>query len=99
MKITIIPSNKEETPVEGTIFDKAFDGNPAYSYSHPIEGIDITYVVFANKVVQFFNDNMTDIHGYCTTLYEVIARELFDVKGVFYCTDAPEEGIDEIGWI
>ena len=99
LKIAVIPSNKELPAVEGTIFDKAFDGNPAYCYSVPIEGVfdnNLTYVVFAREVVQFFNDDMSDLNGLCTTLYEDIARDLFDVPGMYYCTDA---GIDDKNWI
>lgn len=48
------------------------------------------YVVFKNCVVQFFNDNLNDIYGNISTLYQDIAREIFadaEWEGVFYCTD------------
>ena len=82
------------------LFDVAFDSNPVYAYSKEIIGVfsnPFVYVVFKNKVVQFFNDNLNDIHGLISTLYEDIARELFtneetyfDVGCVFYNTDIEE---------
>ena len=35
--------------------------------------VDITYVIFKNCVVQFFNDNLNDAHGLISTLYQNIA--------------------------
>jgi hypothetical protein len=53
----------------------------------------LTYVVFKNRVVQFFNDNLNDPHGVISTLYQDIADEIFaDMPyqahgGIAYCTD------------
>ena len=47
----------------------------------------LTYVVLKKEVVQFFNDNLNDIHGLETTLYQTIAKDVFDGTGVFFCTD------------
>ena len=77
------------------LFDTAFAKNPAYAYSvSPAdEGywfFSITYVVFKNCVVQFFNDNLNDAHGLVSTLYQDIAAEVFadaGFNGVYYCTD------------
>lgn len=77
------------------VFQTAFKGNDAFSFVKRIRGIftnDLTYVVFKNKVVQYFNDDLGDIYGQCSTLYENIAHNLFGVmEGVFFCTDLPEE--------
>ena len=78
-------SNKE-------LFDAAFKNNPAYVESVPVDSLVIsyTYVVFKNCVVQFFNDNLNDLHGNVSTLYQDIAKELFEdagLYGVSYCTD------------
>lgn len=81
-------SNKE-------LFEVAFDKNPVFAYAvaPAQEGyffIDVTYVVFKNRVVQFFNDNLNDVHGVVSTLYQEIAYEIFadaDLTGVYYCTD------------
>ena len=89
--------------VEGPISNRAFvsnedlmntlfEKNPAFSFCRRIEGIitSFTYVVFKNTVVQFFNDNLNDIYGNVSTLYQNIAEEVFaDAKlvGVVYNTD------------
>ena len=50
------------------------------------------YVIFANKVVQYFNDSLSDAHGVCSTLYQDIARDVFgDDCGVYFCTDLEEK--------
>lgn len=88
------PSNRAfPTPKE--LFDVAFKGNPAYAYSvAPAEEgywfFGVTYVVFKNCVVQFFNDNLNDCHGLTSTLYQEIAAEIFEdagLNGVYYNTD------------
>ena len=96
LKITIIPSNTEaEGEEEGNVFEKAFKGNPAFCFSCTIEGIltnPLTYVVFDNTVVQYFTDDLGDINGVRSTLYQDIAKEIFNRKeGVFYCTDVVED--------
>ena len=94
MGVTVVPSNKQES-VEA-LFRTAFEGNPAFSYAVTAEGIftnPITYVVFKNKVVQFWNDDLGDVNGNETTLYEEIAPVVFSAEvdnGVCYCTDTPE---------
>ena len=77
------------------LFETAFEKNPAFAYavSPTEEGInwfDMTYVVFKNHVVQFFNDNLNDCHGIISTLYEDIARDILageGVNGVYFNTD------------
>jgi hypothetical protein len=79
------------------LFTTAFSGNPAFveCYAPSAEGYwypPITYVVFKNYVVQFFNDNLLDARGLLSTLYQDIANELFAdaqlASGcVGYCTD------------
>ena len=72
-----------------------FKNNPVFSFVHKVEGIygfNAIYVVFKNKVVQYFNDNLNDIYGNTSTLYEDIARDIFENNipvnnNVFYCTD------------
>lgn len=92
--IRVIPCNKEDTKID--LFRRAFNGNSAISYiksvSDPFEN-KVDYVVFENKVVQFFNDDISDINGNETTLYEDIAREVFNDAGVFFCTDTESKVI------
>lgn len=89
MSITVVPSNdKQKTKAD--IYRTAFNGNPAFSYAVTDEGITtnpITYVVFRNKVVQFWNDNLGDINGNISTLYQDIARDALEDEEVMYCTD------------
>lgn len=78
------------------LFETLFGGNSAFAFVYPVEGIfsnRIIYVVFKNCVVQFFNDNLNDLHGNISTLYEDIAADVFedaDIPGVFFCTDIEE---------
>lgn len=89
-----VPSNIA-FPTPKALFDTAFSGNPAYAYSlsPSDEGywfFSMTYVVFKNCVVQFFNDNLNDCHGLISTLYQDIAAEIFEdagLSGVYYNTD------------
>lgn len=77
------------------LFETVFEKNPAFAYAvSPAEDgsywFDMTYVVFKNCVVQFFNDNLNDCHGVISTLYEDIAREILTgdaVQGVYFNTD------------
>ena len=91
--ITVIPANNtNESLME--LFQKAFEGNPAVERfqtgADPITS-DFNYVVFQKKVVQFFDDNLSDPNGYSSTLYQDIAKDIFeDHAGVFFCTDSEE---------
>ena len=90
LKITVIPANilKRDNVA---LFVKAFEGNPALSYTFTKEGYfsnPMMYIVFAKEVVQFFNDDLSDIYGNCSTLYQDIAKDVFgDIDGIFFCTD------------
>lgn len=92
LKITIIPANHPLNKMR--LFQEAFAGNPALSYTETVDGIfsnSINYIVFKNKVVQFFNDDISDINGLCSTLYQDIAKEVFgSEEGFFFCTDLPK---------
>ncbi len=90
-KIIMKPSNKNQTTAD--LFNTAFKGNPAF-----VDIVDTTvtlfpriYVVFKNKVVQFYDDNMADPHGMKSTLYQDIAAEVFgNAEGVSFCTEMEE---------
>lgn len=92
VSVVVIPANKPQTNAD--LFRRAFYGNPVFSFAAQAEGIftnPITYVVFKNRVVQFWNDDLGDINGNETTLYELIAGEMFgELDGVSFCTDTPE---------
>lgn len=92
--IKVVPANTEEYTT-ADLYNLAFKGSPVLSFIETIDGVfsnNVNYVVFANKVVQFFNDNMGDIHGLTSTLYQDIAKEIFGTrKDVFFCTDVDDE--------
>lgn len=45
-----------------------------------------------NKVVQYFNDDLGDAHGVCSTLYQEIAKDVFgEHEGIFFCTNLPAD--------
>ena len=87
LKITIIPGDVEATPEN--ILKIAFEDNPVMENVISVQGLGsiFTYAVFKKKVVQFFNDQMNDLHGLKSTLYEDIARDVLETDGsVFYST-------------
>lgn len=92
-KIEVIPANSVPVNAPRNIYGAAFDGNKALSYIQEVDGIfknKITYVVFKNKVVQYYSDDLSDVNGLTSTLYQEIAKEVFGHKdGVFFCTDVP----------
>lgn len=96
LRIKVIPANGFAV-YKGYLFENALDKNKALSYINRVRGIfsnDITYVVFARKVVQYYNDDLGDAHGVCSTLYQNIANDIFEpAEGVFFCTDVLEEGV------
>ena len=100
--IKVIPANNLSFGnVEFTKIQDALEGNGALSYTKIVRGIfnnDVLYIVFKNKVVQYYNDSLFDVNGLCSTLYQNIAEDVFeDVDGVFYCTDVPNNGVGSLG--
>ena len=94
LQIAVIPANVEKTPSKLSLIKRAFRDNPAYSYSASAEGLytnPIHYVVFANEVVQYYNDDLGDVNGNCSTLYQEIAKDVLgEGDGIHYCTDLPK---------
>ena len=94
LNIKVIPANEELNEVADINdiqkFETLFDGNNAVSF---VEKIQIQtnpmfFIVFKKEVVQFFVDDISDIHGLCSTLYQDLAKELFEHHdGVYFCTD------------
>lgn len=89
--ISVIPSNDMETKLD--LIQEAFYGNPALAFvwgcETPFGRFD--YAVFEKKVVQFPMDDMQDINGNCSTLYQELAKELFGLDGnLFFCTDTDD---------
>ena len=89
IKTTIYPPNLAEGK-SLDLFEKAFAGNPIMKGTASAQGIyaGLKYVIFENKVVQFFNDNLDDVCGVKSTLYQDIAKDVFgETDGVFFCTE------------
>ena len=97
--IAVVPSNGAtfRNRATGNLYQDAFRNNPILSYIKTIEGIfinSLTYVVFINEVVQYYNDSLADINGLCSTLYQEIAKDVFEPKeGIFFCTDVPQNKV------
>ena len=95
MEIAIIPANTKKNlrKTNISLIEAAFENNPIVNDIKIISGLfsyDLNYVIFKNCVVQYFNDSLGDYNGLKSTLYEDIARDVFDgCEGVFYCTDKP----------
>ena len=95
LQISVIPGNKRGED-HGGVMQNAFHGNDAVKDVVVIDNAwypGQTFVVFAKEVVQFFDDNLGDLNGVKSTLYEDLARDVFSVKpGVLFCT-ASKEGV------
>lgn len=100
LHIIIVPANGTIAANKANLYQSAFKGNGALSFVKTVHGIfsnDLTYVVFRNRVVQYFDDNLGDVYGQRSTLYQEIANNLFeDKEGVFFCTDV-EEPVYQLG--
>lgn len=83
-KTQVIPSNS--LSLSAYTITSAFSENPIVNYIG-IEN-DKLFVVFKNKVVQYFNDNICDANRVESTLYQNIADNvLINREGIFFCTD------------
>lgn len=95
LKITVVPPNENDFDILD-LFDDAFNGNPALSFVMPIESPigKHRYVVFKNKVVQFYNDQLDDLNGNKSTLFQDIAKDIFEDKlMVNYCTETVDRNL------
>lgn len=85
-KASVIPEFASAADVVKT----ALKGNPFFKTvvvnEDPGAGLCGAYCVFAKKVLQYANDNLADLHGLTSTLAEVVAREIFAIRGVLYST-------------
>ena len=98
LKITIIPNNDEDSSID--IFRKIFNGNPILSDIVTEDGpmqAGMSHILFRNEVVQYFNDCLNDPMGLETTLYEDLARKVFeDTEGVYFNTDVADDSENTI---
>lgn len=89
--ITIVPANNKETrPTKYSpdLFADLFDENQCVADVVQTTGIyEATYVVFRKEVVQYHNDDIGDVNGNCSTLYQDVAKRIFDIHPcVHFCT-------------
>lgn len=79
------------------VFKTALEGNSAFSQAVVKKsdfGVPLNYVEFVAKVVQFYNDERSDLNGNLNTLYQTIAREIFDEDfsdDINFCTAMVEQ--------
>lgn len=90
LNIVIIPPNGPKsklTLTDENIFEVAFKDNPIFCYQKTFSGVfakPITYVVFKKEVVQIWIDNLGDINGLKSCLYEDLARDVFAPYDYYY---------------
>ena len=89
--VNVIPSNKGSYMVNASnplsVATDAFRDNDAVVAVTDISGVfPLVYVVFKKKVVQYFDDNLGDINGNCSMLYETMAKNVFNDVGIKFCT-------------
>lgn len=94
VKTVVIPSNEGVTKID--LFRDAFSGNDAVNNIVDLTGVftnPLSYIIFEKEVVQYWNDDLSDAHGICSTLYQDLAKDIFgSTEGVFFCTDVDYEG-------
>ena len=91
LKVSVIPADMTgEALVD--VFEKAFKGNGAFVDIIHSDTLQQDYILFKKEVVQYFNDDLSDAHGICSTLYQDLAKEVFVDLGarIFFCTEVNE---------
>ena len=92
LEINIVPANKlTARKSRGTVLEDLFYNNPICNKVVTVEGVfinPITYVIFRKEVVQYYNDDIGDANGVCSTLYQDMAKRVFEPQdGIYYCTN------------
>lgn len=97
MTIIVIPANEKEDKFLTLLdypsvdpWEAVFVLNSAVDSIRTVEwigGQSFTYVIFKKEVVQYYTDNMGDLDGMSSTLYETIAKDIFvNTNRTFFCT-------------
>lgn len=87
--VQVIPANLRAESA-ASLVRRAFDGNRAFScVKEDRKGAyNLSYAVFKPRVVQYRSDDLGDINGLTSTLYQDIAKEILeDAQGIFFCTE------------
>jgi hypothetical protein len=68
--------------------ENAFAGNPIFFGIKDVSsaGRTMAYCIFKKEVIQFWNDDLSDFYGNCSTLPHFLAIELFNDTIVSFCT-------------
>lgn len=90
--IRVIPGNVKKEPSLSEIYKKAFNGNPVVKEMKTVSGIfsnPLTYISFRKEVIQYYDDNLGDLHGNRSLLMQDIADDIFEAHkdGILFCTD------------
>ena len=93
VKVEVVPANFEFEN-DAAILWAAFKGNPALGCIDTKSTVfgEMYFAMFKRDVVQFYVDAMNDPRGFRSTLFEDIARDVFEgtVNGVNFCTQSYE---------
>ena len=93
LKVTVHSGNLGSTS-KMTLFGRALDGNRAVAYMKTVSCLagDMAYfIVFKKEVVQYFTDDIGDLHGIHSTIYQDLANDIFENhENVFFCTDVDD---------
>ena len=90
--LNIIPADIKNDKL--ALLAKALDGNPIVNDITTVEsmGMEASFIIFRREVVQYFNDDLSDAHGLCSTLYQDLAKEIFgEDAGVYFSTDVVDK--------
>ena len=89
LKIEVYPPEIDKNNITA-MYSAAFKDNPAFEEVREVTlptGNVLNYVIFSPEVVQYYSDNLADIHGNTATLYQNIAVDIFDFNpAIRYCT-------------
>ena len=98
LSIIVVPDNENHAKTKARLFELAFRGNPAVTDIVHVDDVfsnPMMYIEFEKKVIQYYNDDLSDLYGNKSTLLQEIAKEIFkDTEGVFFCTAADENEDD-----
>lgn len=81
---------REEDEVTAQDFLDAFEGNSNFvTVADASKGLfNISYVIFAKEILQFFNDDLSDINGNMSIIVADAAKNVCNITdGMSFCTD------------
>lgn len=88
----IYDDSEDDEKITANDFKNAFNGNSIVRDVKTVKnpfGDEQTFVMFGKDVIQFYNDDLTDLYGNFNGLSEDIAREVFNKTdaSINYMTD------------